>query len=202
MTEIHPRPRPIWCGPAAAVVVERHTVAGPAAQELVDGHARSLTLDVPKGRVKATEDLIYDGRIRPIATMVCLVPEFLDAIDLLALSPRRVVVFDCRGDRKAVVAVGRRTDFVETRLVGDDLDKHPLLFSAALAWRASRDHLDVFNLQRRQTHGPLRPKSSRGGTHREEAQEVVSTHRRDCVHSSGPSAQNSPTGNGSERPCA
>ena len=151
----------LFLGPPADVVVAGNGVVRLAAEHLEDGHAGALALDVPERFVEGAEDLVVDRSVAPVRLEMGALPKVFDAVGIFADDPGFEVLLE-GGDYglRLIVVVGR-SDAVESRLARDYLEEYPAVVPSG----AGRDHLDVFDGERRQTLGPA-PDFLRGG-HRE-----------------------------------
>jgi hypothetical protein len=57
-----------------------HCFAALAARELINGHARLPSLDIPQGLIDTAEGVIQHRAILPIGTVVARLPDVLDTV--------------------------------------------------------------------------------------------------------------------------
>ena len=123
-------------GLGAGVPVDHDAIAGPAAQQLVDGHPGRFALEVPQRGVDRRDRGHRDGPAPPVGALVQVLPGVLDAVPVAADQQRADVIDQIAGNRQ-LAAVKRRVPHAGQSVVGRELERDEV------AARAADDHLGV-----------------------------------------------------------
>ncbi len=126
-------------GRAVGVPVHGDPVTAPAAEELVDGEAGGLALDVPERGVDGRDGRHGDRTATPVAALVEVLPGVLDAGRVPAHEERADVVGEVAGDGQLAAVESRVADAGDA-LVRGDLEGHEV------AARGGHDDLGVDDL--------------------------------------------------------
>ena len=124
---------------AVRVAVNQHGLARRAAQQLIDGNAKRLALDVPQRRVDGRDRGHRDRAAPPVGAFVEKLPDVLDAACVTSDEQRQDVIGQVAGDGE-LAAVERRVAEPVQAILG--LDFH----GDEVAPRTARDDPGVRNL--------------------------------------------------------
>ena len=133
--------------PADAGVAGGRFAALPA-QQLIDGHPRLASLDVPERLVDAADGVVQHRAVAPVGAVVAGLPGVVDPVGRLADQERLQVFLDGGNHQVGPLRERGAPVAVQSGLIGGDLD-HDQPDSARLCG----NHADVLDLRRR---GPAR----------------------------------------------
>src|SRR5947207_7254316 len=86
--------RRLLLAPTGNMVITRHRVVRAAAEHLVERHAGTFALDIPKRFVHGGERFIVYRSTTPVCAEVGALPQILDSIGILADQPRLEMLFE------------------------------------------------------------------------------------------------------------
>ena len=107
---------------ARGVGVQRRRLAALAAEQLVDGHARPLALDVPQRLVDAGQRVVQHRPAAPVGADVGRLIDVFDVVRVAADQERLEVLLDRGDDRQRPLGERGAAQPVQARLAGLDFD--------------------------------------------------------------------------------
>ncbi|ABA53425.1 hypothetical protein BURPS1710b_A0511 [Burkholderia pseudomallei 1710b] len=107
------------------VAIDHQPFAALAAEQLIDGHAGELALDVPERHVDRGDRRHRHGPAPPVRAAIQVLPDVLDVARVPADQAREHVILQIRAHRE-LAPVERRVAEAVDAFVGDDLDRHEI----------------------------------------------------------------------------
>ena len=127
-------------GRPVGVDVHVRGLAALAAEQVVDGHARLLALDVPQRLIHTGDGVVQHRPVAPVPVHHRHLPDLLDARDVATDQERLEVVLDSGGNRVDALGEGRTSHAVQP-----GLGRHHLDDREAGASGLGQDDLNVFD---------------------------------------------------------
>src|SRR5258708_36992551 len=135
----------------ALMVIDGNAVPRFSAEHFVDRHTGALAFDVPQSHIHGGEHVVVHRAVAPVVAHLCRLPQVFDSVRIFPDQPRFQMIFQSGNYGHGLVVIVGRTDAINARLAGDDLEENPTIMAAPVGG----DNLAILDSERRQSIGSV-----------------------------------------------